>query len=86
MISEYYQRFIQVLQDDLDQMLTEVDPTKRNHKQMKSLLEMLEESISKVQSIDNESGEWDHLSEDAKRRILEIIQTDREGVTHEVQG
>lgn len=86
MISEYYQRFIQVLQDDLDQMLTEVDPTKRNHKQMKSLLEMLEESIAKVQSIDNESGEWDYLSEEAKRKILEIIQNDREGVTHEIQS
>jgi len=78
-LEEYYQRFYQVLQDDLDQMLTEPDPTKRSPKAIAERLKLAEDCELKLEELssDTMSG-WDQLKPETRNKIMRLIEDDQD--------
>lgn len=72
----YHERFFEVLKTDADTMLSEADIAKRNHKQIKALLEMASECEEKIAALAGNTTEWNLLSSQAKDQIMEIIRKD----------
>ena len=73
---EYYQRFYQVLLDDIDQLLTEVDPAKRSVKAIEDRLTMARKCETILEELDTEvltDETWNQLSESAQNKITDII-------------
>lgn len=78
-LEEYYQRFYQVLQDDLEAMLTEVDPAKRSPKAIADRLKLAEECQVKIKELqDTGMSDWDRLSPATQRKIEELILQDQD--------
>lgn len=77
-LPSYYERLLQVIQSDVEELLQEPDISKRSPKKILDYLTMAskcEEQISAYN--DTTTDDWNSLSPEAQRKILEIIENDR---------
>jgi hypothetical protein len=76
-LKPYYERFLQVIENDVDLLLSEMDPLKRAPKTILDYLQMGQkaEEALKLMS-DDIDKEWARLSPTAQAEIMKIIQKD----------
>ncbi len=75
-LSPLYSRFLDVLQNDIDTLLKEQDPLKRNAKGIAELLKIASAAEEELKKADTSEEQLAKLSPEAKRQIDEIIKRD----------
>ena len=75
---QYYERLQNILEDDVDHLLTEPDPAKRDPKIIMNKLKLMQEceDILNESRKDETEINWEKLSPTAQTDILKIIQRD----------
>ena len=72
----YYERLIQVIQADVDMLLRDPDPTKRNAKAIAELLKIATAAEEELKKTDTSEAQLAKLSPEARKQIDEIIKKD----------
>jgi len=78
-LQEYYLRLYNLIESDVDIMLSEPDITKRSPKHMLELLKMAgqcQESIAELLAKDTDNDEWEKLSSATRKKIQQLIEDD----------
>lgn len=76
-LKDYYERLLNVLENDIDTMLREPDPKERAPKIIMGHLEMAKTCEEMIQTLSGEvDKEWERLSPEAQKEILDIIKRD----------
>lgn len=76
-LKEYYERFLEVLENDIDILLREQDPLKRAPKIILDYLKMAQTCEESLTSLTGDvDKEWERLSQEAQKEILDIIKRD----------
>ena len=74
-MKDYYERYLNVLSNDVDEMLREED--KKNRTAIMKYLELMEKCEAKMtDTVDDADIEWAKLSKEAQEKILSIIAED----------
>jgi hypothetical protein len=81
MLKDYYEQLLEVIQGDIELMLSEPDMTKRSPKIILSYLDMAKQCQDSLDSIsETDSAGWNSLTFDQQQRINAILS---EGETDE---
>ena len=75
-LTSYYERYFNTLLEDIDNLLKEVDPTKRNPKAISELLKLASNAEEELKKADTSGNPLMKLSVEARKQIDEIIKKD----------
>ncbi len=75
-LNHYYERLLQVIQNDVDIMLTNPDPLARPPKAILELLKAGQACEEALKASDTSEEQWNRLSTEARKQIDEIIKRD----------
>lgn len=70
----YYARLLNLIQGDVDILLTEPDPAKRAPKMILEYLKMAKTCEEQLQSLESPDDSWDNLPQDTKDKISRLLE------------